>query len=59
MNYTSVPELRQKASTELFSLVSQGNIKITIGQTFPLSKASEAHSAIESRKTTGSTVLIP
>lgn len=59
MNYTSVPELREKASSELFSLVLQGNIKIEIGQTFPLSKTADAHAAIENRKTTGSTVLIP
>jgi len=59
MNYTSVPELREKASSELFSLVLQGNMKIEIGQTFPLSKTADAHAAIENRKTTGSTVLIP
>ena len=59
MNYASVPELRQKASSELFSLALQGSIKIDIGQTFPLSETSAAHTAIESRKTTGSTVLIP
>ena len=59
MNYTSVPELRQKASSELFSFVSRGNIKIEIGQTFPLSDTARAHSAIEGRKTTGSTILIP
>lgn len=59
MNYTSVPELREKASSDLFSLVLQGSIKIEIGQTFPLSKTADAHAAIESRKTTGSTVLIP
>ena len=59
MNYTSVPELREKASSDLFSLVLQGNIKIEIGQTFPLSKTADAHAAIENRKTTGSTVLIP
>ena len=59
MNYTSVPELREKASSDLFSLVLQGSIKIEIGQTFPLSKTADAHAAIENRKTTGSTVLIP
>jgi NADPH2:quinone reductase len=59
MNYTSVPELREKASSDLFSLVLQGKIKIEVGQTFPLSKTADAHTAIENRKTTGSTVLIP
>ena len=59
MNNKTVPELREKASSDLFSLVVQGSIKIEIGQTFPLSKTADAHAAIESRKTTGSTVLIP
>jgi NADPH2:quinone reductase len=59
MNYTSVPELRERASSDLFSLVLQGDIKIEIGQTFPLSETADAHAAIENRKTTGSTVLIP
>lgn len=59
MNYTSVPELREKASSDLFSLVLQEKIKIEVGQTFPLSKTADAHTAIENRKTTGSTVLIP
>ena len=59
MNYTSVPELREKASSDLFSLVLQGKIKIEVGQTFPLSKTADAHTAIENRKTTGSNVLIP
>lgn len=59
MNYTSVPELREKASSDLFSLVLQGKIKIEVGQTFPLSKTADAHTAIENRETTGSTVLIP
>ena len=59
MNYISVPEIREKASSELFSMVLQGGIKIEIGQTFPLSNTAEAHTAIENRKTTGSTILIP
>lgn len=49
-------ELEQSAS-ELFDLVLSGKVKIEIGQTFPLRDAAEAHRALESRKTTGSTVL--
>ncbi|MGH9277514.1 MAG: zinc-binding dehydrogenase, partial [Acidimicrobiales bacterium] len=29
------------------------------GQTFPLSRAAEAHAAIEARATVGKTVLVP
>jgi len=49
-------ELEQSAS-ELFGLVLDGRVKIEIGQRFALKDASEAHRALESRKTTGSTVL--
>jgi NADPH2:quinone reductase len=34
-------------------------VKIQVNQTFPLKDAAEAHIALEARRTTGSTVLIP
>ena len=39
--------------------MKSGAVKIAVNQTFPLKDAAEAHRALESRKTTGSTVLIP
>lgn len=47
------------AAREMFSLVKKGVIKPHIGQRFPLRDAAQAHIALESRKTTGSTILIP
>ncbi|MBD3868092.1 MAG: quinone oxidoreductase [Acidobacteria bacterium] len=47
------------ASEELFGLVGSGAIRITIGQTYPLKDAAQAHRDLEARKTSGSTVLIP
>jgi NADPH2:quinone reductase len=48
------------ASAEaLFGMVTSGKVRIEINQTFPLSKAAEAHRTLEARKTTGSTVLLP
>ena len=44
---------------ELFSLVSAGKIVAEPKQTFALSDAGEAHRALESRQTTGATVLVP
>ena len=41
----------------LFSVVKSGAVKIDIGQTYPLAAAAKAHVALESRQTTGSTVL--
>jgi NADPH2:quinone reductase len=47
------------SAARLFEMIGKGALKIRIGATFPLLKAADAHRAIESRTTTGSTVLIP
>ena len=44
---------------ELMDVVAKGIVKIRVNQTFKLSDAAAAHVALESRKTTGSTVLLP
>ena len=44
---------------DLFDVVSSGAVKIRIGQRFALADASEAHRALEARRTTGSTILLP
>jgi NADPH2:quinone reductase len=46
-------------ASELFGLVKEGKIKPDARQTFPLAQAAEAHRTLESRKTTGATLLIP
>jgi NADPH:quinone reductase len=46
-------------AADLFQMVSSGKVKIDVNQKFPLAKAAEAHIALESRKTTGSTILLP
>jgi NADPH:quinone reductase len=47
------------SAARLFEMVEKKAVTIRIGATFPLLKAADAHRAIESRATTGSTVLIP
>ena len=47
------------ASEDLFSNVANGVLKVRVNHKYPLSQVSQAHAAIESRKTTGSIVLIP
>jgi NADPH2:quinone reductase len=59
VNYTSTREELLTAARELFSVVKKGVVKIKVNQTYPLRNASQAHADIESRKTTGSTVLLP
>ena len=59
MSYVAKREALEKAAAELFSVVARGAVHIHIGQQYPLSRAEDAHLALESRATTGSTVLIP
>ena len=49
----------QAMAAELFELVLAGKIKSEARQTFPLKDAAAAHRALESRATTGATVLLP
>ncbi|MEP3244009.1 MAG: quinone oxidoreductase [Sneathiella sp.] len=57
MDYTATrPELEQSAA-DVIKLVEKGALKLTIGQTYPLSEAVKAHEDLENRKTTGSTIL--
>jgi NADPH2:quinone reductase len=58
-DYIAEPEALRASAARLFAMIGSGKIIIEIGQRFPLSEAIEAHRALESRKTTGSTLLIP
>lgn len=49
----------QQMAQHLFGKVQSGDVKIRIDQTFALSDVSAAHTALEARKTTGSTILLP
>jgi NADPH:quinone reductase len=44
---------------ELFGLVKAGKIRSEPSRTYQLSEAAQAHAALESRRTTGATVLVP
>ena len=52
------PELEARAA-DLFGMVESGKVKIDIRQRFPLADAAAAHIALEARRTTGSTILLP
>jgi NADPH:quinone reductase len=57
--YTAKRGDLEKVAGDLFDVVSKGVVKIEVNQTFALKDAAAAHIALESRKTTGSTVLVP
>ncbi len=59
MAYTAAREDLLTAARDLFEVVGNGAVKIEINQRFPLSDAAAAHEALEGRKTTGSTLLMP
>ena len=57
--YAAKREDLERMAAELVDVVGRGIVKIEIGQEFPLREAAEAHRALEGRKTTGATLLIP
>mgnify|MGYP001825979690 FL=1 len=59
MTYTEKREDLLEHAADLFDVVQRGVVKITIGQTYPLSDVSVAHRDLEGRKTTGSSILVP
>jgi NADPH2:quinone reductase len=58
-DYAATAEEMRASAARLFELIANGTLEIRIGQTFPLLEAADAHRAIEGRRTTGSTVLLP
>jgi NADPH:quinone reductase len=57
--YTAKRGDLEQAANELFEVVTNGAVSIRVNQTFPLKQAAAAHTALEARQTTGSTVLLP
>ena len=57
--YSSTREELVHLADRLFDTMARGVVRAVINQRFPLSQAAEAHRALEARRTTGSTVLIP
>ena len=57
--YSANREALLAMADELFGLVRAGRVKADVRQEFPLARAADAHRALESRQTTGATLLIP
>ena len=58
-NYIATREDLVRSAHELFAVVKKGAVKIAVNQTYPLREAAQAHRDLESRRTTGSTILLP
>jgi NADPH2:quinone reductase len=58
-HFIDTPKELRAAAEKLFEVIAAGVVTIEINQTWPLAEVAEAHRALESRQTTGSTVLIP
>ena len=58
-NYAAKREDLETMAAELMDVVRNGHVKVEVKQEFPLRDAAEAHRALEGRRTTGATVLIP
>ena len=59
MAYTGTTQALRANAADLFDLVGQGQIRISVNQTYALADAATAHRDLEARKTTGSTILLP
>ncbi|WP_421739898.1 quinone oxidoreductase family protein [Caulobacter sp.] len=58
-DYIVTTQELDESAQALFAVLASGAVKIDIGQTFPLAEARAAHEALEGRRTTGATLLLP
>lgn len=58
-DYYSDPAERAAGAARLWEMIGSGKVKVTIGQTYPLEQAEQAHRDLEARATSGSTLLLP
>ncbi|NQX95994.1 MAG: quinone oxidoreductase, partial [Erythrobacter sp.] len=58
-HYYTTPDERAAGMARVWDMIESGKVSITVGQTYTLKDAAKAHTDLEARATTGSTVLIP
>ncbi len=58
-DYTATREDLLASAGALFEVVASGAVEIAVNQRFALTEARAAHETLESRTTTGSTILLP
>lgn len=55
----SRPDIFVPSLQEMLGWISSGDLKLTVGGTYPLEDAEKAHTDLEGRKTTGKILLVP
>ena len=58
-HYTQSREELVKSAARYLAMLEQGNIKVSVGKTFPLDQVADAHHYLTNRERIGSPVLIP
>jgi NADPH:quinone reductase len=58
-DYIATRDELERRAADLFRWIGNGELRVTIGGRMPLSRAADAHAAIQSRGTTGKALLIP
>ena len=58
-DYVATTEELDASAAALFDVIARGEVRIDIGQTFPLAEAKAAHEALEGRETVGASLPIP
>jgi NADPH2:quinone reductase len=58
-NYIATRSELDTAASELFDVVRRGAVRVDVRQSYPLRDAARAHTDLEARRTSGSTVLLP
>jgi NADPH2:quinone reductase len=59
LTYTATTDELRQSSQDLFARVLSGDVRIEINQRYALADIQQAHTDLEGRKTTGSTVILP
>jgi NADPH:quinone reductase len=57
--YTSNRAELEASAKKLFRMIQSKKVKVAIDQRYPLADAAKAHIDLESRKTTGQTIIVP
>jgi NADPH:quinone reductase len=58
-SYTSTEADLQANAADVVNMVASGKVKIPVNQSYTLAEVAKAHEDLASRKTTGTTVLLP